>query len=534
MLTTADEFDVVIAGAGFAGMYMLHSARKLGLRTRVFEKGPSVGGTWYWNRYPGLRCDVESIDYSYSFSDEIQQEWKWKDRYSTRDDIIKYANFVADRLHLRDDIQFSSEIESAAFDEEAKRWRISIACGAVVSAQFFIMATGCLSSPKIPDIAGRDVFTGTLLHTTDWPAEGADFTGQRVGVIGTGSSGIQVIPIVAEQAEHLTVFQRTPSFSLPAHNAAITAEDERLTKANYRAHREAARKSWGGIPYLFGSMTAAEMSPIERQHLMQRVYDRGAPFEFMSIFSDLIIDEAANRIAFEFVAGKIRERVKDPKIAEELIPYGDYIGTRRICIDTNYYETYNRNNVRLVNLKRTPIVSITETGVHTSEDMVALDTIIFATGYDAMTGSIFKVDIRGRGGLALKDKWSNGPRLHLGLMTEGFPNLFFITGPLSPSVLSNVVVSIEQHVQWITECITYLRQRDRVHIEPTPQAEESWVSDCANVAENTLVTKVNSWYMGSNILGKPRIFQLYLGGVAAYRSLCDEAAANNYRGFVIS
>ena len=528
--TPAQRIEAVIVGAGFAGMYMLHRLRGLGVSARVFEQGRDVGGTWYWNRYPGARCDVESMQYSYSFSPELQQEWQWSERFSAQPEILSYARHVADRLDLRRDILFETKVTGATFDEATSLWTVETDRGDRVTARYVVMATGCLSSARLPDIAGLDSFRGATYHTGHWPHEGVDFAGKRVAVIGTGSSAIQAIPVIARQAAHLTVFQRTPNFSIPSRNAPMDAAYEGWWKSDYEAHRAKARMMRTGILYGLNEKSALEVTPEERQAEYEARWAKGGT-AFMAAFSDLITSREANDTAAEFVRNKIRGMVKDPAIAEILAPKNHPIGTKRICVDTDYYETFNRPNVTLVDVRDAPIEAITPNGVRTRHGEVVVDAIVFATGFDAMTGALTRVDIRGRDGLGLAEKWAEGPRTYLGLMTAGFPNLFMITGPGSPSVLSNMIVSIEQHVDWLTGCIAHLRARGLDTIEATREAEDNWVHHVNEVADRTLYPAANSWYMGANIPGKPRVFMPYIGGVGAYRETCDGIAARGYEGF---
>lgn len=525
------DFDAVIVGAGLAGLYMLHRLRGLGLSARVYEAGSGVGGTWYWNRYPGARCDVESIDYSYSFSDELQQEWRWTERYATQPEILRYINHVADRFDLRRDIQFESRVTAAIFDEATNRWAIQTDSGDRVSAQFCIMASGCLSTAQVPNFTGLDTFAGKWYHTGNWPHEGVDFTGQRVGVIGTGASGIQSIPIIAQQAAHLFVFQRTPNFTIPAWNVPLDPERERSLKANYAEHRRKNRESRAGFVVPVGDKPALEATPEEREQAYEARWARGG-FGFNSAFADIGTNKEANDTAAEFVRAKIRAIVHDPAVAEALSPHDHPIGTKRLPLDTDYYETFNRDNVTLVDVRKAPIETITPTGLRTRDAAYELDSIVFATGFDAMTGTLLNMDIRGRSGSTLKEKWAEGPRTYLGIATAGFPNLFLVTGPGSPSVLSNMMVSIEQHVDWVADCLTYLRAHDLTAIEATVEAEDAWVIHVNDVGNTTLYPLANSWYVGANIPGKPRIFMPYVGGVGAYRKKCDEVAAKGYEGFV--
>ena len=451
------DFDAVIVGAGFAGMYMLHRLRKAGFSARVIEAGKGVGGTWYWNRYPGARCDVESMQYSYSFSDELQQEWDWSERYAPQPEILKYANHVADRFNLRPDIQFDTRVISAEFDENSNRWAVLTSDGKTVTAQYFVLATGCLSNAKMPDIKGLDQFKGKIYHTGHWPHEVIDFTGQRVAVIGTGSSGIQSVPVIAEQASHLTVFQRTANFSIPARNASLTEEERQWFRAKYPEIRRFAREeARNGIYTEMPDRGALDDGDNERRAKYEARWHRGG-LTFMSVYNNLALDMAANDTAANFVREKIAEIVKDPATAKLLQPNSHPIGTKRICIDNDYFATFNRPNVTLVDIKSNPIEEITPYAVRAGGKDYEADALVLATGFDAMTGSVAKIDISGRNGQTLNQKWAEGPKTYLGLMSAGFPNLFIITGPGSPSVLSNMIVSIEQHVDWISDCIGHMR-----------------------------------------------------------------------------
>ena len=526
--------DAVVVGAGLAGLYMLHRLRGLGLTARVYEAGSGVGGTWYWNRYPGARCDIESLDYSYSFSPQLEQEWEWTERFPAQPEMLRYIEHVADRFDLRRDIRFDTRVTSAHFDEAAKRWIIRTDTGETASARFCVMATGCLSAAKKPEVDGLADFQGDWYHTGHWPHEGVDFTGRRVAVIGTGSSGIQSIPIIAGQAAHLTVFQRTPNFSLPAHNAPLDPEAQRARKATYREHRAAARLSGYGVPHEPPTRSALEVTPEERRRGYEAGWERGGLTAILATYTDLLVSREANDTAAEFVRSKIREIVTDPELAATLSPTDHPYGTKRPCLDTGYYATFNRDNVTLVDLRKSPIKEVTPTGIRTVDAEYEFDAIVFATGFDAMTGALNSIDIRGRGGMPLKDKWAAGPRSYLGIGVAGFPNLFTITGPGSPSVLSNMMVSIEQHVDWIADCLTYLRARDLTLIEPTQQAEDDWGRHVTEVGDLTLYPQANSWYMGANVPGKPRVFMPYIGGVGVYREKCDQVAADGYEGFALS
>jgi len=528
-----ETLDVVIVGAGFAGLYMLHRLRGMGFATRVYEAGGNVGGTWFWNRYPGARCDVESMEYSYSFSDELQRDWEWTERYASQPEILTYLNHVAERFDLRRSIRFETRVTAAIFDDSADRWIIRTDRGERVSARFCIMATGCLSAAKVPEFKGIETFRGKRYHTGHWPHEGVDFTGQRVAVIGTGSSAIQSIPEIARQAAQLFVFQRTPNFSVPAHNAPLSADVIQDWNANLAGYRHRERTSAFGFMHEPSTQGALEVSPEERHREYEIRWQRGG-FHLIGAFTDLLINKDANDTAAEFVRAKIRDIVRDPAVAEALLPQSYPIGTKRMCVDSGYYATFNRNNVTLIDLWATPIESITPAGVRTSSGEYALDSIVFATGFDAMTGALSNIEIRGRAGIALKQKWAEGPRTYLGLMIAGFPNLFTITGPGSPSVLSNMVVSIEQHVDWIADCLAYLRERRLTVMEASLDAENAWVAHVNEVGHQTLFPLANSWYMGANIPGKPRVFMPYIGGVGPYRQKCDEVAAKGYEGFVLS
>lgn len=528
--SSGTNYDAVIVGAGFSGMYMLHRLRQLGLSARVFDRASDVGGTWYWNRYPGARCDVESMQYSYSFSPELQQEWEWSEKFSAQPEILEYARHVADRFDLRRDIQLETSITSAQFDEHEQRWRVTIDTGEIVSARFCIMATGCLSTARTPDFEGLADFQGRTYHTGNWPHQEVDFTGLRVGVIGTGSSAIQAIPVIAEQAAHVTVFQRTPNYSIPSRNGPMSDDYERSWKGDYEALRSEARTTRNGILADPNDQSALDVGPEERQAIYEQRWADGGT-RFMAAFKDLATNAESNETAAEFVRNKVREIVTDPDTAE-LLAAKDYpIGTKRICVDTRYFETYNRDNVDLVDIRNAPIERLTVDGLQQGGEDYQFDAIVFATGFDAMTGTLDSIDIRGRNDAALKDEWAAGPRTYLGMMSAGFPNLFMITGPQSPSVLSNMIVSIEQHVEWMTMCIEYMQAKRLETVEPTRAAQDEWVAHNNEVAHTTLYPRAASWYMGANIPGKPRIFLPYIGGVGDYRDKCNEIAANGYAGF---
>jgi cyclohexanone monooxygenase len=530
---TVKAYDVVVVGAGFAGMYMLHRLRGLGFSARVYEQGGGVGGTWYWNRYPGARCDVESMQYSYSFSEELQQEWDWSERYAPQPEILNYANHVADRFDLRRDIQFDTRVERAAFDARAKCWSVTTSDGKTVEAQFIVLATGCLSNARKPDIKGLESFKGPVYHTGSWPHEDVDFTGLRVGLIGTGSSGIQSTPVIAEQARHLTVFQRTANFSIPARNAALTDEERSNVRKTYPEIRRFAREiARNGIFAEQPDRGALDDSDETRNGKYSARWERGG-LTFMYVYNNLGLERSANDTAANFVRGKIAEIVKDPETAKLLQPNSHPIGTKRICIDTDYFATFNRPNVSLVDIKTNPIEEVTANAVRVAGKDHEVDALVMATGFDAMTGSVAKIDISGPGGRTLNEKWAEGPKTYLGLMSAGFPNLFIITGPGSPSVLSNMIVSIEQHVDWIADCLVHMRRQGVATMEASGEAEDKWVAHVNEVAHGTLYPQANSWYMGANIPGKPRIFMPYIGGVGVYRRICDEVAAKGYEGFLL-
>jgi cyclohexanone monooxygenase len=527
-------FDAVVIGAGFSGMYMLYRLRELGLSTQVYEAGDSVGGTWYWNRYPGARCDSPSVHYSYSFSPELEQEWQWTEAYPAQPEILRYLNHVADRFDLRRDIQFNTRVTAAHYDEATSRWTITTDQGDTVTAAYCITAVGCLSAPNKPQFPGLENFKGEVYHTGLWPHEGVDFTGKRVGMIGTGSTGIQATPVIAEQAAHLTIFQRTPNYTLPARNRPLTEQEIADVKARYRELRQSNRESAAGLTFDMDKapVSILELSDEERERMFQEGWERGG-FAMIGAFTDVYTSLEANNYIADFVRRKIAEIVNDQETAKKLMPHDHPLGSKRLPIDTNYYETFNRANVTLVDVRNAPIETITEKGVLTGGKEYEVDCLVLATGFDAMTGTLFKIDIEGKGGLKLKEKWADGPKAYLGIQSEGFPNLFMITGPGSPSVLSNMPVSIEQHVEWITDCIKYMRDHDLHRIEPVHEAEEAWIAHVNEVANYTLYPLANSWYLGANIPGKPRIFMPYVGGVGNYRQKCAEVAEKGYEGFVL-
>ena len=525
-----ENVDAVIVGAGFSGLYLLHRLRKAGFSTRVFERGGGVGGTWYWNRYPGARCDVESLQYSYSFDEQLQQEWHWPEKFSAQPDILAYANHVADRFDLKKDIEFNTEIKVGCFDEKSSSWKITTSKGEKVTARFFIMATGCISTTQVPSIKGLNNYKGNTYHTGNWPHEEVNFAGQNIAVIGTGSSGIQSIPVLAEQANNLTVFQRTPNYSIPSQNEPMTNKYEQSWKDVYTARRKEMRYSAHGSLKDLNNVPALSVDEEQRQQLYSERWTIGGT-GFLGSFNDLLTNADANYTAAEFVRQQIKKIVEDQETAEILCPTTYPIGTKRICIDTGYFETYNRKNVKLIDISKRPIQRLVSNGIVANEKLYVFDSIIFATGFDAMTGSLFNVDIKGRKGIALRDKWNAGPKTYLGLMSASFPNLFMITGPGSPSVKSNMIMSIEQHVDLVTDTLLRMRREGLSVVEPELAAENSWVEHVQEVANKTLFPRANSWYMGANIPGKPRLFMPYIGGVGVYREICEEIVADNYRGF---
>lgn len=532
--TAAGTYDAIIVGAGFSGLYQLLQLRdKLGLKVLLLEAGDGVGGTWFWNRYPGARCDSESYYYSYSFSKDLQQEWQWSERYPGHTEIRRYLNHVADRFDLRRNIRLDTRVNGAEYDDASNRWTITTEAGETFTTQFFITAVGCLSSTNIPSIEGLSNFKGQWYHTGRWPQDGVDFTGKRVGLIGTGSTGIQAAPVIAGEAQHLTIFQRTANYSVPARNGKVTTEFQQHVRSNYDAIRDHARATVNGHPYDISEVSALDVTEDERRRLYETAWETGG-LRFRAIFSDLLRDKAANDTASEFIRDKIRSIVKDPATAAKLTPTDHPFASKRPPIDSQYFEIFNRDNVTLVDIKATPILEITANGIRTSETEHELDIIVFATGFDAMTGALLAMDIHGSAGRALKDDWSAGPRTYLGLQTAGYPNMFTITGPGSPSVLANMPVAIEQHTQWVTECIGYMREHELEKIEATKEATDEWVLHVNEAAHATLLPLANSsWYLGANVPGKPRVFMPYAGGMAHYAAICATVAQDGYKGFVV-
>ncbi len=526
------EFDALIIGAGFSGLYQLYSLRdRLGLSVQVLEAGEGVGGTWYWNRYPGARCDSESHSYCYTFSRELLEEWQWTERYPGDAEIRRYLDHVADRFDLRRDIRFGTRVSSAHYDAATNRWRVTTDKGDQFTAQFLVTAVGCLSTANVPNIPGLEHFAGRWFHTGQWPHEGVDFTGKRVGQIGTGSTGIQAAPVIAETAAHLTVFQRTANYSVPARNAPLTDEFQRWAKEHFDEVRQVMHSTTNGHPFAIDRRCVFDVTPEERAQIYEAAWQKGG-LQFRATFHDLLLSKASNDTAADFIRHKIRSIVKDPVTAEKLADIDHPYAAKRPPIDTDYFETFNRANVSLVDVRADPIEAITPLGIRTRAAEYPLDLIVFATGFDAMTGPLLRMDIRGRDGLTLAELWKAGPRNYLGLQVAGFPNLFTITGPGSPSVLCNMPVAIEQHVEWITDCIAHMRSHGLTRVEAETEAMDGWVAEVNAAANATLLPQAHhSWYLGANVPGKPRVFMPYAGGMARYRKICTEVAAKGYQGF---
>jgi len=522
-----EELDVIIVGAGFSGLYMLYKMRKMNLKALIIERASDAGGTWFWNRYPGARCDIESIEYSYSFSDELQQEWNWSNRYSDQSEILDYINYVVKKFNLKENIVFNTSVKSATFDENLKNWIVETDSKSY-SSKFCVMATGTLSSIKQPNFDGLENFKGDWYVTGEWPHEKLDFTSKKVAIIGTGSSAVQSIPVIAEEAKNLTVFQRSPNYTIPANNRPLTEKELSNAKSSYDQIREKAKYTRAGIGYnQFEERKLLDLSSEEIKKELNNRWKIGGQEIFTAGFTDVGVNVEANKIVADFVKSKIKEIVKDPNVAELLSPE-DAIGCKRLCADTNYFETYNRENVELIDLNSNPIKSITENGILTKNKEFKFDTIIFATGFDAMTGALQAIDITGKNGKKLKQVWKDGPKSFLGLLINGFPNLFTVTGPGSPSVLTNMMVAIEQHVEWISNCINFLSKSNLNEVEADELFQIEWMDHIEEVAKNTLRYTCNSWYVGANVPGKKRVFMPYAGGFGKYREKCDEIAENNY------
>ena len=523
--------DVVVVGAGFAGLAMLRELRDVrGMSVRVLEAGDDVGGVWFWNRYPGARCDVDSTDYSYTFSPELDAEWDWSERYATQPEILRYVHHVVEEFDLRKDITLGARVTTADWDEDARHWDVACENGLTARARYLVMATGCLSAVKRPELDGIEEFAGQVLHTADWPAEPVDLTGKRVGVIGTGSSGIQVIPTIAPLVEQLVVFQRTPTFSVPAHHQVLTDADRAALRADLPRRREMLRNSPTGLSVPITRRSALDDDEQTRRQHYEEQWD-SAGFGFLLAYNDLLVDRAANDTAADFIRSKIAERVEDPQLAEKLSPRTYPYGAKRPCVDTGFYETFNRPNVTLVDISEAPLAKVTATSLHTTQAEYELDVIVFATGFDAMTGSLLRPTITGRGGRTLREHWRSGPLTYLGIATSGFPNMFILAGPGSPSLLGNVMVSIEQHVDWISELLTRSAEEGTPTIEADAAAEAAWVEHVNAAAAPTLYMEAASYYLGAEVPGKPRVFMPYAGGLRRYRRECDEVARDGYRGF---
>jgi cation diffusion facilitator CzcD-associated flavoprotein CzcO len=536
MSAIAKEVDAVVVGAGFAGLYMLHLLRdKLKLNVAALEAADGVGGVWYWNRYPGARCDIAAHEYSYSFSEELQQEWVWPEKYPGQADILEYLEHVAERFDLNKDIQFEKRVDHANFDETEQRWVISTEDGDRYSAKFFVPAVGILSSPKIPEFKGHDSFEGGSCFSGRWPKDGVDFKGKRVGIIGTGATAVQAIPEIAKEAAHLTVFQRTPYFAVPLQNEVMTPEEDQRIKASYAEVRQHARDSFGGMRISPARPNAMADTPEERNAHFEKRYSEGSFNIWLGTYEDVIYDREANETAAEFVRSKIRQRVNDPKIAEQLCPpKGITYGTKRQPCETGYFEAYNRDNVTLVDLNETPIEEIVPEGMQTSDQVHELDYLIYATGFDAFTGSYLKMNITGRDDLTLNEHWADGPRSYFGLSVTGFPNMFIITGPQSPSAFYNFPLGIERHCDWIADCIRHVNEQNMATVDVDIALEEEWLAEVVGLADATLFPKASSWYMGSNIPGKPRVFPVYLGGGKEYHERIEQEAADKFPSYTFS
>src|ERR1700757_4722222 len=537
MASATQSFDAVVIGAGFSGLHMLKSLRdKLGLKVRVYETGGTVGGTWYWNRYPGARCDSDAYIYCFTWDKQLLQEWEWTERYPEQHEILRYLEHVAKRHDLKRDIQFNTSVTGGEFDERTNLWTVRTDKGEEVTARYVIAAVGSLSTTNMPDFKGLERFKGKWYHTSRFPHVGVDFTNKRVGVVGTGATAVQAIPEIAQQAKHLTVFQRTANYCVPARNGKVDPEVIKARKGDYDGVVKRISQSFFGFEYDFIPKSVLQATPEERESEFDRMWDAGGFAFWLANYQDMFFNQEANDLCADYIKRKIRKTVTDPVVAEKLIPKGYAYGTKRQPLDTNYYETFNKENVRLVDAKTDgAIQEITETGIRAGDVVYPLDIIVFATGFDAMTGPLKALNLKGRGGRTLDQEWLDGPHTYLGISVAGFPNLFTITGPQSPSVLSNMPVSIEQHVEWITDCIAHMRRNKLSTIEATPQAQDAWGAHVAEVVNATLMTGANSWYMGANIDGKARRFLPYLGpeGVGGYRRKCAEVAEKGLRGLCI-
>jgi cyclohexanone monooxygenase len=523
--------DAVVIGAGFAGLYAHHRLRSMGLAIFGFEAAPEVGGTWFWNRYPGARCDIESLDYSYSFSAELLKEWKWSERFATQPEILRYLNHVADRFDLRRDIAFDTRVTGCRYDQAENLWTVETKQGDTIRCTYLITTTGCLSAPKPPEFLGLEDFEGRWVQTSTWPRDLVEIAGKRVAVIGTGASGIQSIPEIAREAAHLTVFQRTPTYTIPARNGPVDPEWEAKVRADYVEHHRRNKETKGGVQSkLATGLSAFEVEEEERLAAFEHAWKVGSS-GIQAVYLDLLSNPEANRSVADFVRGKIHKIVKDPELAERLTPRDHPFATKRLSLDTDYYATFNRQNVELVDVRRTPIERITARGIKTSDKEYPFDLIVFATGFDAITGPLLALNIQGVDGKLLRDAWKKGPSSYLGLMMAGFPNLFTCNGPGSPSVLANMIPTIEHHVDWIADCIAHLRRHNVASIEATPEAQAAWADVVRDVANMTLYPLAKSWYMGDNVPGKPHIFLAYVGGLSNYFDRCSEIVSAGYAGF---
>jgi len=528
------DLDVVVVGAGFTGIYAVHALRSAGLTVRAFEAGEGIGGTWFWNCYPGARCDVESKDYSYAFSPELEQEWSWSERYPAQPEILRYLHHVADKFGLWPDLQLNTRVTACAWDADTSTWRVTTEPGATVTARFVVMGVGNLSQLHVPDLPGLDTFEGPWYHTSRWPKEGVDFSGQRVGLIGTGSTGIQIAPEIAAVAGHLYVFQRTANFAVPNRNRPWQDAEERAFKESYRDYRQEARQSILGVPVNGTGKAALETPADEREQVYRERWKAGGGMPFLGAFTDVLFVREANDTVADFMRDRIRETVADPEVAELLCPTGFPVGAKRLCQSDDYYAMFNSGHVTLVDIRSAPLESAYPGGLKTAADSYELDAIVFATGFDAITGPLFAIDIRGAGGVTLREAWAHGPRTYLGVAAAGFPNMFIVTGPGSPGVFSNMVLSIEQHVEWIRDCVAYLTSHGYGAVEATTAAQDEWMELVTGIAYATVFPLADSWYIGANIPGKPRVFTSYLGGVASYRERCDAVAAAGYEGFTLA
>lgn len=528
-----DRVDVLIVGAGFAGLRALHTLRGMNLDVELIEASDGIGGVWFHNGYPGARCDVESYDYSYGFSPELEQEWRWSERYATQPEILRYVNHVADRFDLRQHIHLETRMTSAVFDEVTERWTVTAETGRIWSSRYLVLCMGQLSKPKSPDYPGEDGFKGRILHSGEWPKRPVDLAGKRVGIIGTGSSGMQMTPVIAREASHLVVFQRTPNYSIPAANAPVTDAEDRMVKAAYGDRRQQARNSPTGLGFLPNRVSALDASPDERETVYEAAWNR-LGFGFALAYYDILLSKPANDTAADFIQRKIAAKVSDPAVRAKLTPSGHPFAARRPSVDSGYFEAFNRENVELADIRETPIIEFTPEGIRTTEKLHELDVVIFATGFDAFTGSLLKPEIVGRGGVTLREAWADGPQTYLGVAVAGFPNMLIAAGPGSPSLLSNVLLSIEQHIDWFAGLIAYMDKRGHGTFEAEPDAQRDWVAHVNKRAEETLYMSTNSYYNGAEMAGKPRVFMPYSGGVRGYRRIMERTAEGRYPGFRLS